>query len=319
MGYFFQNMKYKSLKGKNILITGISGFVGKHLEKKLLEVEAVVYGTSRSENKGTYFQGDIEDYHFLKDIIEHKKIDICFHLAGEALVETGQVNPYKTFQTNVLGTLNILEISRQCRLEKVIIASTSHVYGDNKVPYYERYSPRPSRPYETSKTCTDLLAQSYADTFSLPVLIPRFVNIYGPGDNNFSRLIPKTIQIILSGKSPAMWGGDVVRQYLYVDDAVSAYLQLATADIPTIGKNRIFNFGSPDKISVKSLINLLIKLSGVSASIQHISDQREAEIVEQYVSWYKAKRLLNWSPNVSLEKGLAKTIGWYKKNIKNIM
>lgn len=307
-------MKYNRLKKKKVLITGVSGFVGQHLEKKLLEVGALVYGISRDTKKKTHIAGDVRDYHFLENIIENKKIDICFHLAGEALVETGQMNPYQTFQANLLGTLNILEISRQYGLEKIIIASTSHVYGDNKVPYYEKYSPRPSRPYETSKTCTDLLAQSYADTFSLPVLIPRFVNIYGPGDRNFSRLIPKTIQTILAGKSPAMWGGDVIRQYLYIDDAVKAYLDLATADIFTVGKNRICNFGSPDKISVKSLIQLLIKLSGASLSIERVADGREAEIKEQYVSWYKAKKLLHWSPKVPLEKGLVKTIAWYKEN-----
>lgn len=306
-------MKYEILKGKNILITGITGFVGQHLGKKLQELGAHVYGITRNLSDKSHIKGDIVDYGFLEDVIKNKKIDICFHLAGEALVETGQENPYRTFHTNLLGTLNVLELGRKYNLEKIIVASTSHVYGDNKVPYFEKYPPRPSRPYETSKTVTDLIAQSYADTFSLPVLIPRFVNIYGPGDTNFTRLIPKTIQTILSDSSPTMWGGDTIRQYLYIDDAIQAYLDLATADISFIGKNRIFNFGSPDKISVKSLIELIIKFSDKNVAIEIIKDGREAEIRSQYLSWHKARKLLHWYPKTTLEKGLQKTIAWYKE------
>lgn len=310
-------MKYSSLKNKNILITGVSGFVGFNLEKKLLEIGANVYGISRNPKIKSHIKGDVVNYNFLQNIIKSKKIDICFHLAGESLVETGQNNPYQTFYANLISTLNILEIGRNYKLEKIIIASTSHVYGDNKVPYFEKYAPRPSRPYETSKTCTDLIAQSYANTFFLPVLIPRFVNIYGPGDRNFSRLIPKTIKTILEDKSPTMWGGDVIRQYLYIEDAMTAYLDLATVDILTVGKNRIFNFGCKDKISVKSLMNLIIKIYGKNMEIHLIQDGRESEIKTQYVSWHKARKLLKWSPRVSLEKGLTKTIAWYKENTKS--
>jgi len=303
-------MKSKLLQSKNILITGISGFVGQHLEKKLIENGANVYGISRGANK-KYINGDITDYAFLRNIIKNKNIQICFHLAGEALVETGQSNPYKTFHTNLLGTLNVLELARKYKLEKVIIASTSHVYGDNKVPYFEKYAARPSRPYETSKTCTDLIAQSYAETFLVPVLIPRFVNIYGPGDINFSRLIPKTIRNIFLNNALTMWGGDSIRQYLYIDDAVDAYLALAVLDMSSVGKNRIFNFGSFDKISVRQLVEKVIKISGKNAQIKTIDDEREAEIKEQYVSWYKARKLLKWVPKTSLEKGLLKTVRWF--------
>ncbi len=307
-------MKYILLKNKNILITGVSGFVGRHLEKRLIDEGAHVYGISKSATGKSHIKGNITEYGFLKHVFQRKKIDICYHLAAESLVEEGQEYPYQTFRSNLLGSLNVLEIARTCKVEKIIIASTSHVYGDRKAPFYEKYSPRPSRPYETSKTCVDLIAQSYANTFSLPVLIPRFVNIYGPGDMNFSRLIPKTIKSILSGMSPKMWGGDVVRQYLYIDDAINAYLDLTTIDITTVGKNRIFNFGSPDKISVKELMQRIINLSGSSVAIETVRDKRELEIKFQYVSWYKARKLLQWSPKITLDKGLEKTFNWYKEN-----
>ncbi len=306
-------MKKIILKEKNILVTGARGFVGSNLIKKLTAMGANVYGLSHSSRGKNILKGDILDFEKISKIVKEKKISICFHLAGEALVEAGQEKPYDTFMVNMQGTLNILEIGRIYDLERIIIASSSHVYGKNKVPYFESYTPRPSRPYETSKACTDLIAKSYADTFNLPVLIPRFVNIYGPGDLNFDRLIPKTIRNILKGFSPTMWGGEAVRDYLYIDDAVKAYISLAMVDIEKVGDNRIFNFGSNNTISVKNLIYKIIDLSGTHIKIEKTVERREAEIKSQYVSSKKAVRLLNWTPEISLDEGLKRTIAWYRE------
>ncbi|HXS15532.1 MAG TPA: GDP-mannose 4,6-dehydratase, partial [Candidatus Saccharimonadales bacterium] len=245
-----------------------------------------------------------------------KKISICFYLAAESLVESGHDNPYHTFHTNVLGTLNILELARIHALEKVIISSSSHVYGDNKLPYKEKYTPKPTRPYETSKTCTDIIAQSYADSFNLPVLIGRFINIYGPGDKNFNRLIPKTIKSVFTGDSPTMWGGRVIREYLFIDDAISAYLTLAMHTPPQIKSNRIFNFGSGTKMAVEEVINKIILLTGINTTILTIPTARVDEIKKQYVSWTKAKRVLGWKPQVRFDEGLQKTVLWYKDYFK---
>ncbi len=215
-----------SIKGKKILITGITGFVGSNLAKRLSTLGASVYGISRSVENKRIKKLNILHYKSIQGLIEQLNVNICIHLAADSLVEKGQKKPYEVFTTNIQGTLNILESSRINKVEKIIIASTSHVYGKNKVPYFERYAARPSRPYETSKTCTDLIAQSYAETYKLPVLIPRFVNIYGPGDLNFGRLIPRTIKSVLLEKSPKMWGGDALRDYLYIDDAIDAYIAL---------------------------------------------------------------------------------------------
>lgn len=305
------------IKGKRIMITGISGFVGSALGEKLKKMGVFVYGVSRKKSDGNIFTGDIMDFEPLNDYVKKSKIKMIVHLAGESLVESGQIAPYTTFKVNTEGTLNILEIARKNNLEKVIVASTSHVYGKNKVPYYEGYMPRPSRPYETSKACTDLVAQSYAETFSLPVLIPRFVNIYGPGDLNFTRLIPKTIKSIMGSIPPEMWGGQATREYLYIDDAVSAYVKLLQLDIATVGKNRVFNIGSGNVISVKDLIEKIIKISGVEMEINRIEDKREMEISSQYVAVKKAKRMLQWEAKTDIDNGLAKTIAWYKEFFYN--
>lgn len=213
--------------------------------------------------------------------------------------------------------MNILESARNNNLEKVIIASTSHVYGKNKVPYVESYMPRPTRPYETSKACTDLIAQSYATSFNLPVLIPRFVNIYGPGDLNFQRLIPKTIKNVLENCSPTMWGGGTMRDYLFIDDAIEAYLLLAKITINKVGENRVFNFGSFNIISVEDLIKKIIKIAQKNVTVKKIIEKRDGEISSQYVSFKKAMKLLNWKPKTSLDEGLKKTIAWYAKYIYN--
>lgn len=313
-------MGMQSLKGKymnywvdrRVLITGDTGFIGSHLKKRLTAHGAKVYGISRSGDGKNSFKANIADFKSIDKIITDRKIEICYHLAAEALVESGQSDPYNTFKNNIDGALNILESARIHNLKKVIIASTSHVYGDHKPPYLERFSPRPSRPYETSKTCIDLIAQSYANTYLLPVLIPRFVNTYGPGDLNFNRLIPKTIKSILNDESPKMWGGGARRDYLYIDDVVNAYLSLGQIKMAKIGKNRIYNFGSSNIFSVEEIIEKIITLSGKKFKITKIKDERDFEIKTQYSSWKKAKKVFKWDPEYSIDEGLKKTIQWYK-------
>lgn len=303
-----------SLKNKRVLITGISGFVGSALENNLNSLGSIVFGISKSGSSNKQIlKADILDYSTIDKFIKDSGIQICFHLASKALVEEGQDDPYQTFKVNVDGTLNILESARKNKLEKVIIASTSHVYGKNKVPYVEGYMLSPTRPYETSKACADLIGQSYQRNSNLSVLIPRFVNIYGPGDLNFQRLIPKTIKSVLEGSSPQMWGGKAVRDYLFIDDAVEAYLSLAMADIQE-GSDGVFNFGGSSIISVEDLIKKIIKISGKNLSIKKVAEEREGEIESQYVLFDKAAKLLDWRPKVGLDEGLTRTVDWYRKN-----
>lgn len=306
-----------NFKNKKVLVTGSTGFIGSALTAKLKKLGATVYGVSQKlDNSKFNLKANILDGKKINDFIKGNKINICFHLAAQSLVESGQDDPYKTFKVNTEGTLNILESARVNNLERVIVASTSHVYGRNKAPYFEGYMPRPSRPYETSKACTDLIAQSYAETFNLPVLIPRFVNIYGPGDKNYTRLIPKTIKSVLQGKSPKMWGGGAIRDYLFIDDALDAFLKLSNTDLKILEKNRVFNFGSNNLISVRELIDKIIFHSGKKLKVRKISDEREGEVKIQYVSSKKAKRIFDWEAKISLDKGLRDTILWHKEIMK---
>lgn len=306
------------LNKKRVLITGITGFIGKSLKAELERQGVETFGQSRKMHTSKkILAADILNFEALNKFISKNDIKVIYHLAGESLVESGQKKPYQTFMTNAQGTLNVLESGRINRVEKIIISSSSHVYGRNKVPYYEGYMPRPSRPYETSKAVTDLIAQSYSESFGLPVLIPRFVNIYGPGDINFTRLIPKTIKSVLMSKKPQMWGGSALREYLYIQDAVNAYLLLAGTEVKKIGQNKVFNFGSGDIISVKDLIGKITKISGFEKGIKKVNEKRELEIPSQYVSAKKAKKMLNWEAKTKLDEGLAKTIAWYKEYLYN--
>lgn len=306
-------MQDKYFKDKKVLITGITGFVGSHLAKRLETLGARVYGISRTTGGENIIKANISNFSAIDKFMRNSRINICYHLAGESLVESGQKDPYNTFKINIEGALSILKSARKNKLEKVIIASTSHVYGKNKVPYLESYMPKPSRPYETSKACADLIAQSYAESFNLPVLIPRFVNIYGPGDLHFQRLIPKTIKSVFEDLPPQMWGGKAIRDYLFIDDAIDAYLLLAKTEIRKVDENRVFNFGGDSIISVEDLIKKIINLSGKKIEIKKVSDKREGEIDSQYVSFAKATRLLGWKPKINLDEGLKKTLTWYAK------
>lgn len=307
-------MQIKSWENSRVLITGSSGFVGKSLVSYLLSKKAKVLGLSRHPHNLAYEKKvDVANKSTLSAVFKRFKPDVCFHLASEALVESGSVDPYGTFNNNIASALNILEISRRYNIHRLIIASTSHVYGRAPLPYREDEPPKPSRPYETSKTCVDLIAQSYADSYNLPVLIPRFVNIYGPGDLNFSRIIPKTMRSVVNGKNPTMWGGDAKREYLYIDDAIRAYSMLGQITDAHLESNRIYNVGTGKPISVKELMRKIIGMSSQELSVEKIEDGREDELPAQVVSWDKMKRIFDWKPLMNLDRGLWSTLQWYKR------
>lgn len=332
---FRKNGNLSFWRNKKVLITGASGFIGSNLTKVLVERGAKVFAL-RTGNKpviNTVFikkeiiknvinlYGNVGNFELLKEIIRLNKIKIVFHLAAQPLVEIGQESPINTFETNIRGTWNVLEAARINDVDKIVVASTTHVYGNNpNLPYREEYYPQPSRPYETSKACVDLLAQSYADTYNLPVEIPRFVNIYGPGDTNFSRLIPKVISAVLNNKDPHIWDVGAVRDFLYIDDAISAYLSLVEKELPNSRRARVVNFGTGKPIRVVTIARKLIRLSGnkkIKVVTKSVPEEREKEIQKQYIHISKAKRLFKWKPNVKLNDGLSKTFEWYKSNFDN--
>lgn len=304
-------METQVLNGKRVFITGITGFVGTHLARRLEALGSEVFGLSTASGSSKILRADIRERDRIQRFMKERKVQACIHLAAESTVEAGQQDPEATFSVNVQGTVSILEIARAFPLERVIVASTSQVYGAHPVPCDEDSPLRASRPYEVSKSCADMIAQTYADTFGLSVLIPRFVNTYGPGDAHAQRLIPRTIRSVLQGESPTMWGGESQREYLYVGDAVEAYLRLLQVPKVSLGGAVVFNIGTEQPTSVRAVIEKVLTMSGASLPIRRVADERPDEIPFQSVSAARARALLDWKPAVSLDEGIKATLAWH--------
>jgi CDP-glucose 4,6-dehydratase len=318
-------------RNRRVLVTGADGFLGSNLVKSLLNKGADVVTFSRSgigprslltleglaDHVHAQILGSVEDFERLNTLIQSYKIDTIYHLAALPLVEVGQVNPIPALQINIGGTWNVLEAARLNKVRKIIAVSTVHVYGDNpKLPFKEAYYPQPSRPYETSKACADLIAQSYADTYELGVEIPRFANLYGPGDLNTSRLVPKVIKTILAGDNPHLWDNGAIRDFLYIDDAITALELLAERPAYKAKRNRIYNFGSGRPMEAIDLAKKIVEIANnpkISVVRQAVPEDRTKEIQKQYVSIAKAKKELGWRPTTRTATALRQTLDWYEQ------
>lgn len=322
---------YKSFwKNKRVFITGVSGFVGSSLAKQLFEWGAEIYGLVKDDNAESVFNsfrshvtvihGDLENLTVLERAINENDIQYVFHLGAQAIVGAANQSPLSTFRTNVLGTCNLLEACRGKKsLKAIIIASSDKAYGTHKkLPYREDYPLLPQYPYDTSKACGDLIAQSYVKTYKMPIVITRFANIYGPGDYNFSRIIPDTIRHILEGKNPVIRSdGKPERDYLFIEDVIDLYLTLARNIEETQGQ--IFNAGHNKPYSVLHIVKTLIKISGNKKIKPEVlgKGSLHGEIDRQWMDGHKVYKLLGWKPKIMLEQGLRKTFHWYQKNLKH--
>ncbi len=316
----------KFWEDKNVLVTGYEGFLGSWLSKILLNYKANLFGldilTQRKETILTpeslrqinIIKGSVEDYSLVSNIIKEKKIEVIFHLAAEALVGKCLKEPIRTFSSNIKGTWNILEASRNFDTVKaIIIASSDKAYGSNKnLPYLEDFPLSGNHPYDVSKSCADLLSSTYFHTYGLPVAITRCGNIYGPGDFNFSRIIPDTLKSIIKNKTLIIRSdGKFTRDYIYVEDIIGGYLLLAENLQKLNLFGEAFNFSDENPISVLELVRKIYQLSHKKPNYK-ILNQAKYEIKCQYLSSQKARKILNWKPKYSLEEGLKKTINWYR-------
>jgi CDP-glucose 4,6-dehydratase len=175
--------------------------------------------------------GDIVDEGVVARALAEYEVDTVFHLAAQTLVPTANRAPLSTFEANIKGTWMLLEACRQFGVSRVVVASSDKAYGPHDdLPYREHYALQPRYPYDVSKAATDLLARSYWHTWQLPVAVTRFANLYGGGDFNPSRLVPEAVTAALAGRSPVVRSdGSPERDFLYVEDAVAAYLAIAGA------------------------------------------------------------------------------------------
>lgn len=322
-------------QNKNVLVTGASGFLGYWLTRALVQEKAQVVALIRDQDpqselfrsgligKIRVVQGALEDYPSVERAINEHEVDTVFHLGAQTIVGTALRNPLSTFESNIRGTYNLLEA---CRLHKglvqrIMVASSDKAYGSSPVlPYTEEMPLRGRHPYDVSKSCTDLLSDTYHHTYGLPVVIARCGNLYGGGDLNWSRLIPGTIRNFHGGVAPVIRSdGTYTRDYLYVEDAVQAYLLLALNANKENVRGQAFNFGPNEPFSVLEIVSALQRLMNCFDLPPQVLGQAKEEIRDQSLDSQKARQILGWKPLFNLEEGLQRTIHWYKNYLEKEM
>tara|TARA_B110000014_G_C20114130_1_gene587839 strand:+ start:653 stop:1702 length:1050 start_codon:yes stop_codon:yes gene_type:complete len=327
---------------KLILITGINGFIGGNLAKKLINLDAKIVGISNKRIKNKFLEYekiakkidfhyvDISNYSKLKKIVAQYNFDICYHLAAQVDVNVAKNNPFLTYESNIRGTYNLLESLRGSKkLKSIIVASSDKAYGEynlKDLPYKENYDLRPLYPYDVSKASADFIAKSYAsDLFNLPIIITRFANIFGPGQLNFTALIPDCILANLNYRKFIPRGdGKNKRDFLYVDDVCDLYACLAFNLYKNKNlKGEIFNAGTKTGYSVDEIVNKICTTMGNDKLYYKIKKQFAnkktiGEIQHQFMTFEKLYRYFKWKPEFKIEKGLEHTISWYKDFLKTI-
>lgn len=313
-------------RDRPVLVTGCTGVLGAWLTLALTERGADVVGLVRDwvpqsqlVLSGTYervkiVRGDVADYALLERTLAEYEIETVFHLAAQTIVTIANRNPLSTFETNIKGTWLLLEAARRGdTVRRMVIASSDKAYGSHaQLPYTEDAPLLACHPYDASKACAEMLARTYAATYNLPVAITRCANLYGGGDLNWNRIVPGTMRSLIYGERPVIRSdGSLVRDYLYVQDAVMGYLKLARALDDPAFKGEAFNFGMDNPQSVLEIVQAIIDISDHPDLAPIVLGQAPNEIQAQYLSSAKAARRLDWTPAHTLAEALRQTMAWY--------
>ncbi len=317
------------------LVTGAQGFIGCWLAERLLDEGAQVVTPVRDLEPAARFRSegiadrcrlvgaDVIDHAALVTALTEHQVRAVFHLAAQPIVGFANRAPHSTWDSNVRGTYTMLEACRAAReagapIERVVVASSDHAYGRQpELPYREHDSLEARYPYDVSKACTDLIARSYASEYGLPVAVSRMANTYGGGDLNWSRIVPDAARALIGGRRPVIRSdGTPERDYLYVEDAVEAYLAIARSlDDPAL-HGRAWNVGLTRPVSALGLVRRLIAISGkrVEPEIRG-SGTPSGEIDRQYVDSSPIRDQLGWAPRWALERGLEAAYRWYEGHL----
>jgi CDP-glucose 4,6-dehydratase len=316
------------------LVTGSSGFAGAWLCKALLESGEDVVGYDRGRAVGNVLEllglagevetvkGDLRDGELFASALAGAghglgKIDSVFHLAAQTQVGEANASPMPTFESNIEGTWKVLEACRGADLAAVVFASSDKAYGpSDELPYTEETPLRPTFPYDASKAAADMIARSYWHTYRLPIAVTRFANLYGGGDLNFARLIPETVTAVLDGRPPVTRSdGSPERDYLYVEDAASAYLAIAACLRDGRLGGEAFNAGSGEPHSVRFVVDLICELGGLKVVPDYQGEGvPPGELDRQWLDATKLSDMTPWTAKVQLREGLERTLEWYREH-----
>jgi CDP-glucose 4,6-dehydratase len=310
-----------------VLVTGATGLVGGWVVRRLIEAGADVVCLVRDwvptcvlfagdlAGQARIVRGDVRDMDLLERALGEYEIDTLFHLAAQTIVGVAQRNPVSTFQSNIEGTWSVLEASRRSpAVRQIVVASSDKAYGDHGEAVYDEDTPLEGRnPYDVSKSCADLLAQTYGHAYGLPVAVTRCGNFFGGGDLNWNRLVPGTIRSALRGERPVIRSdGSYVRDYVYVEDGAAAYVLLAErlAGEPSM-RGRAFNFSYDSPMTVLEMTRRILDLTGCRLE-PDVRGEASGEIRHQSLASGRARRELGWRPLFTLDEGLNATIEWYR-------
>ncbi|MFA5935793.1 MAG: GDP-mannose 4,6-dehydratase [Patescibacteria group bacterium] len=315
---------------KNFFVTGGTGLVGGNLIEEILHdhPDAKIVTLVRSLDPMSYFvrngydtrvvlyYGDVRDANTIRDIVYNEEIDTIFHLAAQPIVNVALANPRDTWETNINGTINVMEAARgNAKIEAIVVASSDKAYGKaNFLPYTEDHPLQGLHPYDASKSCTDLIARTYAVCYGVPVVVSRFGNIYGPGDLNFNRLIPGAMKALATGETlPIRSNGQMTRDFVYVKDVARGYLLLAANAKDIAGE--AFNVTSGVTMSVVEMLTEIGRI--LSKPVPHeILNIAQHEIPLQTLSDEKIRTRLGWKPTRTLEQAINETWTWYRDLLK---
>jgi CDP-glucose 4,6-dehydratase len=317
----------KTWHRRKVFVTGCTGLLGAWLTDWLVRHGADVVGLVRDSVPQSNFyrlgldqriavvRGSVEDYSLVSRVLHEYEVEVVFHLAAQSIVGIANAGPLSTLSANIGGSCNVLEACRQSKLLRaVIVASSDKAYGTQAILPYREDMPLIGRhPYDVSKSCVDLIAQSYWHTYRLPVAITRCGNFYGGGDLNFNRVVPGTIRSIFDDQAPVIRSdGSPKRDYIYIQDAVTAYVLLAEKVLDGTAVGQAYNFSNEHPVNVLELMTLICRLMGRPDLKPVVRNTTANEITDQFLSAETAREQLGWRPEYTLDEGLLETVAWYR-------
>jgi CDP-glucose 4,6-dehydratase len=321
-------------RDRPVLVTGATGLVGGWTVRLLLDLGAEVVCLVRDSvpqsmlhrdglvDRVRLVTGDICDQDGVERVLGEYEIDTVLHLAAQTIVGVANRNPVSTFESNIKGTWTVLEACRRSpRVKSIVLASSDKAYGDQeKQPYDESMPLQGRHPYDVSKSCSDLIGQAYATTYSMPVAITRCGNFFGGGDLNWNRIVPGTIRSIIRNQNPVIRSdGKYIRDYFYVEDGAAAYLLLARKLIedPAATVGQAFNFSNEIKMDVLAITLMILELMESSLT-PDVRNEARHEILVQQLDSTRARKALGWRPHFEMREAMTRTINWYRRYFEEL-